>query len=55
MKDGAPLITKDEDGDVNVTLLSANPSAKLSSLQLPAEATGIAAVSYSAASHGKDY
>jgi len=55
MKDGAPLVTLDEDGDVNVSLLSANPSAKLSSLQLPEEATGIAAVPYSAASHGKDY
>ncbi len=55
MKDGAPLVTKDEDGDINVSLLSANPSAKLSSLQLPEEATGIAAVPYSAASHGKDY
>jgi hypothetical protein len=33
---------KDEDGDINVVLLSANPSAKLASLQLPKEATGIA-------------
>lgn len=52
MKDGEPLVTKDEDGDINVVLLSANPSAKLASLQLPKEATGIAAVPYDAASHG---
>lgn len=55
MKDGEPLVTKDEDGDINVVLLSANPSAKLASLQLPKEATGIAAVPYDAASHGRDY
>ncbi len=54
-KDGKPLITKDADGDVNVSILSANPTAKLASLSLPKEATGIAAVPYSAASHGRDY
>ncbi len=54
-KDGKPLISKDADGDVNVSILSANPTAKLASLSLPKEATGIAAAPYSAASHGRDY
>ncbi|MEE9395725.1 MAG: hypothetical protein V3V31_01810 [Methylococcales bacterium] len=55
MNKGGPLINKDEDGDINVTLLSADPSVKLSSLTLPKGATGAAAVSYDAASHGRDY
>ncbi len=55
MKDDKPLVTKDEDGDVNVTILSANPAVKLTSLQLPKEATGVAAVPYDAASEGRDY
>jgi len=55
MKDGKPLVTKDEDGDINVSILSANPTAKLASLSLPKGATGIAAVPYDAASDGRDY
>ena len=55
MNKGKPLISKDEDGDINVSLLSPNPSAKLSSLTLPDGATGAAAVPYDAASHGRDY
>ncbi len=55
MKEGKPLIRMDEDGDINVSLLAANPSAKLASLKLPDQADGVAAVSYDAASHGRDY
>ncbi len=55
MQNTKPLITKDEDGDINVSLLSANPSVKLSSLSLPEGATGVAPVPYDAASHGRDY
>jgi hypothetical protein len=55
MKNSKPLITKDEDGDVNVSLLSANPSVKPASLKLPEGATGAAPVPYDAASHGRDY
>ena len=55
MKNDQPLISKDVDGDINVTLLSANPSTKLADLKLPEGATGVAAVPYDAASHGRDY
>ena len=50
-----PLVTKDEDGDINVTILSANPAVDVKSLKLPAGATGAAAVPYDAATHGRDY
>ncbi|WP_419611252.1 hypothetical protein [Thiolapillus sp.] len=55
MKNGQPLISKDVDGDINVALLSANPSTKLADLKLPEGATGAAPVPYDAASHGRDY
>ncbi|MBN2700991.1 MAG: hypothetical protein ACPW60_08310 [Methylohalobius sp. ZOD2] len=55
MQGAHPLIHKDEDGDVNVTILSADPKADPESLQLIEEASGAAAVSYEAASHGRDY
>jgi hypothetical protein len=44
-KDG-PVVSKDEDGDVSVNILSANPAVKVD---------GGVAVPYSAATHGKDY
>ncbi len=50
-----PLVHKDEDGDINVTILSANPAIDIASLKLPAGATGAAAVPYDAATHGRDY
>lgn len=53
--DGKPLIKKDEDGDANVSILSANPSVKMSKLTVPEEANGVMAVPYDAASHGRDY
>jgi hypothetical protein len=46
IKDGGPVATKDVDGDVNVHILSANPSDKLPN--------GLA-VPYEAATHGRDY
>ncbi len=55
MQNTSPLITKDEDGDINVSLLSANPSVKPASLKLPEGATGASPVPYDAASHGRDY
>ena len=55
MNKDKPLITKDEDGDINVALLSPNPTVKLASLTLPENATGAAPVPYDAASHGRDY
>jgi hypothetical protein len=55
LKDNGPLVSKDEDGDVNVTILSANPAVDIKSLKLPAGATGAAAVPYDAATHGRDY
>ena len=50
-----PMVTKDEDGDINVVPLSANPAVDIASLKLPAGATGAAAVPYEAATHGRDY
>ena len=50
-----PMVTKDEDGDINVHILSANPAVDIKSLKLPAGATGAAAVPYDAATHGRDY
>ncbi len=55
LKGKAPLVKKDEDGDINVTILSANPAVNPKSLKLPAGATGAMAVPYSAASDGRDY
>ncbi|MGV6858061.1 MAG: hypothetical protein ACWA5X_03720 [bacterium] len=52
---GKPLVTKDEDGDVSVTLLSANPAVDIKSLKLPKGADGAVAVPYSAATDGRDY
>lgn len=43
---GGPVATKDEDGDINVQIVSANPSDKVE---------GGMAVPYSAATHGRDY
>ena len=55
LKDNGPLVSKDEDGDINVSILSANPAVDIRSLKLPAGATGAAAVPYDAATHGRDY
>jgi len=54
-KGGKPLIKKDEDGDINVTILSADPKVDLASLELPEGADGAVAVPYDAATHGRDY
>lgn len=55
LKDNGPMVSKDEDGDVSVTILSANPAVDIKSLKLPAGATGATAVPYDAATHGRDY
>lgn len=55
LKGDGPMVSKDEDGDISVVPLSANPSVDIKSLKLPKGATGAAAVPYSAATHGKDY
>src|ERR1035437_7138190 len=55
LKDNGPMVSKDEDGDINVTILSANPAVDVKSLKLPAGATGAAAVPYDAATDGRDY
>jgi mono/diheme cytochrome c family protein len=55
LKDGGPMGSKDEDGDFNVTILSANPAVDIKKLKLPAGATGATAVPYDAATHGRDY
>jgi hypothetical protein len=55
MKGDGPMVSKDEDGDINVVPLSANPSVDPKSLKLPKGATGAAAVPYSAATNGRDY
>lgn len=55
LKGKGPLVKKDADGDINVTILSANPAVDPKSLKLPAGATGAAAVPYDAASDGRDY
>jgi len=55
LKGNGPMVSKDEDGDINVVPLSANPAVDPASLKLPEGATGATAVPYSAASHGKDY
>lgn len=46
VSDKGPVVSKDADGDVNVKILSANPSAKVKNG---------AAVPYEAATHGRDY
>jgi hypothetical protein len=50
-----PMVSKDEDGDISVSILSANPAVDVKSLKLPAGATGAMAVPYDAATHGRDY
>lgn len=55
LQGNGPMVGKDEDGDVNVTILSANPAVDIKSLKLPAGATGATAVPYDAATHGRDY
>ncbi len=55
LKGKGPLVHKDEDGDINVVPLSANPAVDIASLKLPEGATGAAAVPYEAATHGRDY
>ncbi len=55
LKGNGPLVHKDEDGDINVTILSANPAVDPKSLKLPKGATGALAVSYEAATDGRDY
>jgi len=55
LKGNGPLVHKDVDGDINVSILSANPAVDIASLKLPAGATGAAAVPYDAATHGRDY
>jgi hypothetical protein len=55
LKGDGPMVNLDEDGDVNVILLSANPSVDPASLKLPEGATGAAAVPYDAATNGRDY
>jgi mono/diheme cytochrome c family protein len=53
LKGDGPMVSKDADGDVNVSILSANPAAKVE--KLPEGASGSTAVPYSAATHGKEY
>ncbi len=55
LKGKGPLVSKDEDGDINVSILSANPAVDTKALKLPKGATGALAVPYSAATHGRDY
>jgi len=55
LKGDGPLIHMDDDGDVNVTILSANPAVDPKSLKLPKGATGAAPVPYDAATNGRDY
>lgn len=55
LQGNGPMVSKDEDGDVNVMILSANPAVDVKSLKLPAGATGATAVPYDAATHGRDY
>ncbi|HIP52911.1 MAG TPA: hypothetical protein EYH03_02725 [Chromatiales bacterium] len=55
LKGNGPLVSKDEDGDISVSILSANPAVDPKSLKLPEGATGAAAVPYDAATHGRDY
>ncbi|GAB6054150.1 hypothetical protein JCM17960_29700 [Magnetospira thiophila] len=55
LKGDGPMVSKDEDGDISVSILSANPAVDPKSLTLPEGATGALAVPYEAATHGRDY
>jgi hypothetical protein len=55
LQGNGPLVSKDADGDINVSILSANPAVDPATLKLPKGATGAAAVPYDAATHGRDY
>jgi hypothetical protein len=55
LQGNGPMVTKDEDGDINVKILSANPAVDIKRLKLPEGATGAAAVPYDAATNGRDY
>jgi hypothetical protein len=55
LKGKGPMVNKDEDGDVNVVPLSANPAVDIKSIKLPEGATGALAVPYEAATNGRDY
>jgi len=55
LQGNGPMVSKDADGDINVSILSANPAVAISSLALPKGATGALAVPYDAATHGRDY
>lgn len=55
LQGNGPMVSKDEDGDISVSILSANPAVDPASLKLPKGATGAMAVSYDAATHGRDY
>lgn len=55
LQGNGPLVSKDEDGDINVSILSANPAVDAKALKLPPGATGALAVPYDAATHGRDY
>lgn len=55
LKGDGPMVSKDEDGDISVAILSANPAVDIKSLTLPEGATGATAVPYDAATHGRDY
>lgn len=55
LQGNGPMVTKDEDGDINVKILSANPAVDIKTLKLPEGATGAAAVPYDAATNGRDY
>ncbi|MFK5984801.1 MAG: hypothetical protein QM479_05185 [Pseudomonadota bacterium] len=55
LKGNGPMVSKDEDGDINVSILSANPAVDIKSLKLPKGATGATAVPYDAATNGSDH
>lgn len=55
LKGNGPMVNMDEDGDVNVVPLSANPNVDIAGIKLPDGATGAAAVPYDAATNGRDY
>lgn len=55
LQGNGPLVSKDEDGDISVSILSANPAVDVKTLKLPAGATGATAVPYDAATDGRDY
>ncbi len=55
LQGNGPMVSKDEDGDVSVSILSANPAVDVKTLKLPAGATGATAVPYDAATNGRDY